>query len=226
MNGAIATESAPSIPASRNWPWLLALVAILTALADWLFFRQAVGVSLTLFVLALGVAVLLANGIATSRRGLLLYAGILVIAVFPSLEDFNVISVLIAVLGIGVFALGMTAALNGDLKERFIAVGWYLVSGPFQFFRDAPEVRDWARARGAPVDLTVMKGWLVPLAFGVIFVVLFAAANPLIANWLAQWNFGSMFRQLDIQRLFFWVGTIIVVWAFVGALWRFARSCD
>lgn len=222
MNSIVASDSIPSIPASRNWPLLFVLVAILTALADWLFFRQVVGISLPRFMLALGAAVILANGIETSRRELLLYAGILVVALLPSVEDFNVLSAVIAVFGIGIFTLGVTAALQGDVKEKAVAVGWYLASAPCQFFRDVPVVRDWARVHGVSVDLRAMKGWVVPLALGSIFVVLFAAANPLIANWLMQWDLGGNFRQLDLQRLLFWLGTIVAVWAFVCVRRRFA----
>ena len=62
---------------------------MLTALADWLFFRQAIGVSLTLFVLAVAAGVVLANRIDAHRRVLRLYGVILVAALLPSFEDFN-----------------------------------------------------------------------------------------------------------------------------------------
>src|ERR1043166_5195446 len=132
MNSVAATESASSIPVSSNWPWRIALVAILTALADWLFFRHVIGVSLVLFVAAIGAAVLLANRIEAKRRELFIYLGILVAALLPALEDFNVMSALIAALGIGTFALGVTGAMRGDLKERCMAVVWLLFSGPCQ----------------------------------------------------------------------------------------------
>jgi hypothetical protein len=216
----IATQSIPDPRAS--WPRPVAVVAILTALTDWLFFRHPIGVSLALFVLAVGAGVLLANRIAASRREVLLYVGILVTAVLPSFEDFNVMSVLVAALGVSAFALGVTAALNGDLKERILAVGWFLVSGPFQILRDLPLFGEWARQRGAPASLTALQGWIVPLALGAVFMALFAAANPLIASWLGQWNVSASFKQLDMQRVTFWIGAVIAVWAFVWICDRFA----
>jgi Domain of unknown function (DUF4173) len=217
---AVATN--PAVPIRESWPWRIALVVILTALADWLFFRQAIGVSLTLFVLAVAAGVLLANRIDAHRRVLRIYGIILFAALLPSFEDFNAMSALIAVLGIACFALGVTAALKGDLIERVIAVGWFLVSGPFQLVRDLPLLKQWASQRGAPVDLTAAQGWIVPLAFGAVFVALFAAANPLIADWFAQWSLAPSLNQLDMQRLTFWIGTIIVAWAFVHVCGCFA----
>lgn len=216
----IATSSI--LPVRGSWPWRIIIVAFLAALADWLFFRHVVGVSLALFVLAVAAGVLLANQIEASRREMLLYAGILVVAVLPSLEDFNVMSALIAALGTGCFALGATAALRGNLNERLTAVGWLLLSGPFQFFRDLPLLQQWMRQHGAPAGMTAVKGWIVPLTLGAIFMTLFAAANPLIANWFAQWSVGESLKQLDMQRLTFWLGAIIAVWTFVCVGRRFA----
>ena len=69
---AIATDSIPT--ARGGWPWQIAVVVILTALADWLFFRQVVGISLALFVLAVGIGVILTNRVEVSRREVLIYA--------------------------------------------------------------------------------------------------------------------------------------------------------
>ena len=68
----IATNSIAS--ARSSWPWRIAVVVILTAFADWLFFRQIVGVSLALFVLAVACGVLLTNRTDVSRRERLIYA--------------------------------------------------------------------------------------------------------------------------------------------------------
>src|SRR4029079_5246453 len=218
---AIAPQ--PTVSVHGNWPWRIAVVAVLTALADWLFFRQVVGVSFALFVLAVGAGVLATNRIDVNVRAFLLHAGILAAAVLPVLEDFNVMSALIALVGIVVFALGVWASLNGDVKEEVIAIAWFLLSAPFQFFRDLPIIHEWARERGAPVNLNLVKGWILPLTFGAIFLSLFPAANPLINNWLMQWKLGETLKLLDMQRLMFWIGAIIAMWSFICVSGRFAR---
>ena len=110
MTDSSAVAASPTLVSNGNWPWRIAVVAILTALADWLFFRQHVGISLALFV-ARARRRRAAGEPHRSKppRAASLYAGILVAALLPSLEDFNVMSVLIAALGIGCFALGVTA---------------------------------------------------------------------------------------------------------------------
>ncbi|HZO48041.1 MAG TPA: DUF4173 domain-containing protein [Xanthobacteraceae bacterium] len=222
MTDSSAVAASPTLVSSGNWPWRIAIVTLLAAFADWLFFRQYVGVSLALFIGALGVAVLVANGAGASGRERILYAGILVGATLPGFEDINVMSVLIAAFGIGCFALGMTGAFKGGLVERFMTVGWFLASGPLQLVRDLPLLRQWASERGAPASLGALKGWVLPLGFGAVFVALFAAANPVIAHWLTQWSAGDTLKQLDLQRLMFWCFIVIAVWGLVGVSGRFA----
>jgi hypothetical protein len=213
-----SSASATSFPFSvlGNWPSRIAAVAVLTALADWLFFRQHVGLSLALFAVAVGAGVLLANPIEGDRRALLRYTGVLIIAILPSLEDFNVLSALVAILGLGAFALGVAAARNGDLTARFIDVAWFLISAPLHFFRDIRILPQWASEHGVPQVMTVMKGWILPLAFGAIFIILFSAANPLIANLLTQWSFRDGLG-VDPQRMAFWFAAVVAIWAFVCA---------
>jgi Domain of unknown function (DUF4173) len=218
-SGAVAS---PTLVSNGNWPWRIALVAVLTALADWLLFRQHVGIAFTLFIVALGVAVLLANRTGAGHRARMIYAGILVAALLPSVESVNVMSVLIAMFGIGCFALGVTGALKGGVIERFITVGWLLVSGPLQLVRDLPLLQRWASQRGAPASLAALKGWVVPLGLGAVFVALFASANPVIAHWLAQWGTGDLLRKLDPPRLMFWCFIVIAAWGLVGVAGRFA----
>jgi hypothetical protein len=222
MTDSSAVAAAPVHVSKGNWPWRLALVAILTALADWLLFRQHVGIAFPIFILALAAAALLVNRTGAGLRARIVYAGVLVAAILPSLESVNIMSVLIAAFGIGCFALGATGALKGGLIERFLTVGWLLVSGPLQLVRDLPLLQRWASERGAPASLGALNGWVVPLGLGAVFVALFASANPVIAHWLAQWGTGDLLRQLDLQRLMFWGFIVVAVWGLLGVASRFA----
>ena len=120
------------------------------------------------------------------------------------------------------FALGVTGALRGGVIERAMSVGWLLVSGPLQLMRDLPLLRQWVSQSGAPASLPALKGWVVPLGLGAVFVALFAAANPVIANWLAQWNTGGTLKQLNLARVIFWGFIAIAVWEVVGVSGRLA----
>jgi hypothetical protein len=222
MTDSSAAAASLAVVSNRNWFERIAIVALLTALADWLFFRQHVGVSFALFIVALATAVLAANHTRADARDPTPYAVVLIAALLPSLEDINVMSVLIAAFGIGCFALGVTGAPGGGVTERFMTVGWLLVSGPLQLVRDIPLLRQWASRHSGLPSSTALKGWVVPLGLGAVFVALFAAANPVIEHWLVQWNAGDTLKQLDLVRVIFWGFIVIAVWGLVGASGRFA----
>jgi hypothetical protein len=217
-NYAIAASSTPVPPSIR--PWRIMLVVVLTAIADWLLFGQQVGISLALFVFAVAAGILVANRGETDFPATLVCGGFLVTAVLPLIEDVNVMTALSAAFGLGGFALATTAALRGDLKDRLVAVGWMLLSGPFRIFPDLPLLRTWLRERGLAAAAPILKGWIVPLVVGAIFVALFAAANPLIADWFANLPIKDWLGQIDGKRLLFWVIVFPILWGIVPACGR------
>jgi Domain of unknown function (DUF4173) len=216
-NCAIAARSMPVPPGIQ--PWRVALVVALTAIADWLLFGQSVGISLALFALTVAAGILAVNRDETEIGTKLMSGGILVAAVLPLAEDVNVMTVLSAAFGLGGFALATTAALHGDLKDRLVTIGWTLLSAPFQIFPDLPLVGTWLREHGLAAGPT-LKGWIVPLVVGAIFVMLFAAANPLIADWFANLPVKDVLEQIDGKRLLFWMIVFPILWGIIRVCGR------
>ena len=100
-----------------------------------------------------------------------------------------------------------------------------MVSAPFQIFPDLPLVGRWLRQHDFAAGLPILKGWIVPLVVGAIFVGLFAAANPLIADWLANLPIKEILEQIDGKRLLFWLMVFPVLWGIIRVCGRrFART--
>jgi hypothetical protein len=221
-NCALVVRSLPVQPSV--WPLRIALVVALTAIADWLLFDQTVGISLALFVLAIAAGILAVNRAEIDIRTTLVRGGLLLAAVLPLVEDVNVMTVLSAAFGLGGFALATTAPFRGDLKDRLVAIGWMLLSAPLRIFPDLPVLWAWLRERGLAAAAPILKGWIVPLVVGTIFVLLFAAANPLIADWFANLPIKEILEQIDGKRLLFWMIVLPVLWGLIRVRsWRFSR---
>jgi hypothetical protein len=62
--------------------------------------------------------------------------------------------------------------------------------------------------------------WLVPVVFGLLFVVLFASANPLIEKWISQLNPADWLANFDFTHALFWALMLLIVWPFVHVHWR------
>jgi hypothetical protein len=124
----------------------------------------------------------------------------------------------IALGAVGLVTLALIARegwfADGILWIRRWAV--FLVLGWVKWFEDAASAREWCRSnlslarigRGA-------RKWLIPLLLSLVFVVLFAIANPIIENWLEELDnviatmLKDLFRWVSYQRILLWllVGT-------------------
>jgi hypothetical protein len=194
-------------------PLLGAGVAV-TALADWLFYRHAPGISVPIFAAALCVAALLTNPVGASRTELAAATAVLVASLLPAIEDFGLLSVAFAVTGACVFALLATGWQARPAVQRLTDVGWMIVSGPFRLAADLGCATHEAKRH----DITKhganwLVAWIVPVGLGGLFLLLFSQANPLIERWLtsvdtSHWN-------VDLARPLFWLVVIALIWPFL-----------
>src|SRR5882757_3062043 len=62
--------------------------------------------------------------------------------------------------------------------------------------------------------------WLLPIVLGTVFVALFAAANPLIEQWVSLLNPKIILDYVSIPRVLFWTAMLALVWPFIHIRWR------
>ena len=204
---------APSIDSSLP-PAKGAAALALAALADWLFYDQPLGISVTIFAAVLVCASLAANLETLDRRRLLVAGSIVVAGLLPAVEDVNAISLVLIVLALGgALTLTTNPYLEGLAEGTASLLDLFLV-GPFRLFRDV------TNAFNLPAVTRGFALWLVPLLLGSLFVVLFVAANPLLEKWLSQLNPGNPASYLSIGHTLFWIVSLAMLWPFIHARWR------
>ena len=206
----------PSIPFALSGPLLLlgAGVAV-TALADWLFYQHAPGISVAIFVAALSAAALVTNPVRASRTELTAAIAILAASLLPALEDFGLLSLAFAVAGACIFALMVTGWPARSAVQRVTDVDWMIVSGPFRLAAEAGAAIEVGRQRDiAKHGASWLAAWIVPVGLGGIFLLLFAQANPLIENWFTGVDV-SRWKNIDLARPLFWVAVIAATWPFL-----------
>ncbi|GLR86856.1 DUF4153 domain-containing protein [Bradyrhizobium iriomotense] len=195
-------------------PAKLGLALVLAALADWLFYGQRIGLSLTLFAIAIAVGSVLFNHATLDWRRGLTGAAILVAGLVPAVEELNTLSFLILTMALAIALLIATNPDTTELAERARALRNFFLLGPFRFFLDAFQVFDMsAFTRGVAL-------WLLPAALGTVFVALFAAANPVIEQWVALLNPKLILEYISIPRVLFWALMLALVWPFIHVRWR------
>lgn len=196
------TAQSPTRTAPGRRP--LAALVLLVLLADILFYRHSVGVSLALFA-----ATVFAAGLG--KRPSLAALTILTLSVLPVIDYVQPLSVTILTLGL------LTSITLTRLPARTT-----LLAATLTLTRQIPlrAAQDLITSlHKARIDLnpsgavrTIAKAWAFPVGGTLILVSLLAEANPVMADWLAT------LANLPIDpiewatRLSFWLGMALLIW--------------
>ncbi len=190
--------------------------ALAVATADALFYDRVVGISAVIFIALLAVSVAILSPRPPSREMQLAALGILSASVMPMVESFSFLSLVSGLAGLSATTLMMTGQFHGDVLDRLYRMAWQLASGPAQFWSVMTRSRRLERRTdGSTFVRRAMMSWIAPVSLGVVFVALFAAANPLIEKLLAAIEFGDSAKSVDFGRVLFWLVFLGLTWSFV-----------
>jgi hypothetical protein len=189
------------------------LAGALVALADHLFFFQRVGSTAGLFAAALLLAILVATpAIGRSK---------------PALAAAAAALLFVAVLGDApsplAAALFLTAAALAVLLPRTRAFddGWrwakrliiHAFLAPVAPLLDSVRLRSARRRRGPARVAAALPLLALPVLGTALFLALFSAANPLIADAFARIDLMLVIGGFSVARLAFWMATALLVWS-------------
>jgi hypothetical protein len=195
----------------------------LVAAADFLFLRQYAGWTTGLFSALLILGLLLTHGRTwrqPAARWTLLYA---LLAAVALVVEPTALAVVLTAFAITALALVMRQGGHRTVSGWVMRFTGLLLLWPFVGLFDVGRLARARRRRGAPAAPTTPAGqrgtafgrWLLPALLGFVFLLLFAAANPLIArglgdlSQLAEW----LGAEWDLERTLFWLVVGSAVWA-------------
>lgn len=194
------------------------------ALTDFLIFKQAPGFNLFLLSISLAAAVLLTARKRPGPTVAALYLGLSALAVAPLLEAPSVSGFILSMMAVILVALASARLLPKKPSAIPLALLRFM---PVILIRLPETCRLYLRSHsGRTIFGTVLKsltGWMLPLTMGVVFLLLFSAANPLIEMGLHNIDLRFMLNFLDIGRFAFWLVTATFIWAVMRP--RLLRKC-
>jgi hypothetical protein len=212
----LAAAAAPAEGWVRNRRYSFAekivLAILLVTLADWVFFLQRTGSTLGIYAALLAtVTVIVRPAILRSRSALAAAAAALLFA-SALFDDPSLLAA----------ALFWTAATMAALLPRAgFDDGWRWTKrlAVQLVLAIVLPVRDWvrlrvARRRRGPIGMVrrLPVLWL-PLIGSLLFLALFASANPLIGDAFARLDLLVVVGGFSLTRLAFWVALTVVVWS-------------
>ncbi|MFT4118448.1 DUF4173 domain-containing protein [Bradyrhizobium sp.] len=192
----------------------LAMALALAAFADWLFYGRRIGLAVVIFAIAIATASLLANRATLNGRRAVTGGIVLGLGLVPAIEELNTLSFLILVAALAIALLVTTNPETTGLADRARALRNFVLFGPFRFFPDALQLFN-VSAFSRAIAL-----WLLPAVLGTVFVALFAAANPVIEQWVSLLNPNIILDYVSIRRVLFWTAILALVWPFIHVRWR------
>ncbi|MFI3158272.1 MAG: DUF4173 domain-containing protein [Methylococcaceae bacterium] len=199
------------------------IVCVLLMLtADSLFYDQPVGWTAGLYAGLLGLMLMLFNRnlLQTIAGKVVIFCTVtLIIALFES-PDLRTISLT----GIGM----MTLLILQKRKKLSCAVLWlkditsFLSQGVWQWYKDLKNIKRITPAKAR--DKVNLNYAIIPVSLTLLFGMLFAQANPIIAKALGDINWQLLSRFISLWRWLFWFSTGVVVWALLRPRFRLAAD--
>ncbi len=203
---------------------LIATSLIFIILADWLFWDQPIGWALGAYGLLLACAIFLWERRRPRGKSTWLITIATIILCLQCLVEPNSLTISLGVLGLVTLALvlrnGWTT--NGlEWLERwglFTAIGW---------LTSLVELSAWFRHRLSSKDghnsPRWLRNWLIPVVLSLVFIILFAVANPVISQWIqdAWQKTRNLFEKLIDN---YPTGDRVITWLLIGiAVWALLR---
>jgi hypothetical protein len=191
----------------------LAAALLLVILADQLFWFQRAGSTIGLFALAVLIATLCVRLEILLHWPSRIAAGAALCFALSLAADPGPLALLLYLASLTLMALLPRTARFDDAwrwAQRLVVHG---LLSPIGLPRDYLAIGRARRRRG-PIGLRSKAFVLIlPLAGSVLFLSLFAQANPLIGDMLARVDFWPDFDILTVARAFFWGAVLTGLWS-------------
>jgi hypothetical protein len=201
----------PPLPVTRGIA-AAAILALLVVVGDVLIWHRFDGVNILVFGVALiaAITVMHPRKLGEGRTVLLILVALL--GVSPFFEAPSFWALITAQGGITLLALGLSDNLPrfeqwGAAFTRFgLLAPFRLVGDGFQLLLLGGQRRIGGRmARGVVM-------WIVPLAFAIVFLILFTAANPVIEFGLRAIRIDKLLELLEAPRIILWLAIAVGCW--------------
>jgi Domain of unknown function (DUF4173) len=191
----------------------LILVTMLVLLSDWLFFKQSAGWTIGGFSLLVLMALILLRPAVLKGRGAKLLLAVNISLCCLLVEDPNMLGLALAWVGISLQTLWprFSKALAANIMAR--AIGRQFLSSahaPFTHMQAASRARNNRTRMGTRTN--IMRVVAMPLLLSLLFLMLFATANSVMADLLEYLMPWQIIRYISFGRLFFWCGMLLLIW--------------
>lgn len=193
------------------------ILTFLIFIADLFFFNKSLGLSVPIFILLTACC---ATVTTVSNRNLennkLLFL-IPIAAILPGIETYNLLTLFIGVTGLLFYVVMINNKSQRPFEEWLKTFTSFFDIAPLQFFKDTKTIKcKIAKSTNKENKIEeILTSLFFPILFSVGFLILFAAANPLISQWFLNLEFNNTTIINIFYRISLWLLVAITIWPLV-----------
>jgi len=193
--------------------WRATACLLLVLLADILFYREGMGWTAAIYTSAILFAMLFFNRRLIQTQFNKVIISINVVLVLSLIENPSGLAITLSFLGITSICL-----LS---HPGWIHNAWLWLKGVFSFwaqsifrvFLDMKLFKYLMQEKDNPDQLNIqLKNWILPIGLSLMFIALFAGANPILIRWLDLINWDWIIELFTFERILLWSLVIILCW--------------
>ncbi len=201
------------------------LCIALIAAADWLFYHQPLGWTAALFGSMVAAALALrGTRCLRSWPGRVIAIGFVGICL-TLVEHPGPLRFIMAIIALLSLAIINTRGWTPSVPAWIARWAELVARAPFQIALDATLGQRWRQKHQGRASrwLRVIVNWTVPILFSIVFIWLFALANPVISKWVSR--AGESIQKFFIDFREYVSFARILLWLIVGlAAWTLLRG--
>jgi Domain of unknown function (DUF4153) len=205
--------------------WRSVACLLLAGLADFLFYAEGMGWAAGIYTFIILGALLFFNpGLSHTKPGKIIIV-INWVLVFALIENPSGLTITLSFLGITSMALlshpGWT--YNAGLWLRGVFDFW--TQNAFRVLKDVKIFGYLFHEDEDPNRRSIqLKHWILPLGLSLVFVILFAGANPILIHWLDLINWNRIFDLFTLERTLLWSLVIMLCWPLLQPRFRLKQK--
>ncbi|MDH5763991.1 MAG: DUF4173 domain-containing protein [Nitrospinota bacterium] len=216
MNEAILThdEAYPS-------GWRVIACLLMAGLADLLFYNEGLGWTAGFFTFVILSTLLFFNPSLVLTRPNKVIIAINFVWVLALIENPSGLTLTLAFLGVTTIALLSHPGWihNAGLWLRGILDFW--TQNVLKVFMDLKFIKYLFQSENHRSRSSIqLKNWILPLGLSLVFVFLFAGANPVLIRWLDLVNWNWIVDFLTLERILLWSLAITLSWPLLRPKFR------
>jgi hypothetical protein len=205
--------------------WRATACLLLVCLADILFYREGLGWTAGIYISFILFTILFFNRRLTQSNANRVIITINLILIFALIENPSGLAITLSFLGIT-----STCLLS---HPGWIHNAWLWLKGIFSFwaqsvfrvFIDMKLFKYLFQENRSPGRKSIqLKNWILPLGLSLMFVALFAGANPILIRWLELINWDWIIELFTFERILLWSLVIILCWPLLQPRFRLKQE--